>query len=343
MPKQDLTALVVTSIAAPTPPMRAHAHGAVDHGWDFVCVGDTKTPAQWSLNGCAFLSMVAQRQGPHALGRAIPERHYARKNLGYLWAIGRGARRIVETDDDNAPLACFWDTPRVELDGRLASGVGWVNAFAAFTDLTIWPRGLPLETVAEATARARGALGDAQGAYCPVQQSLANGDSDVDAVFRMTRGDLLEFRDDSPLVLDAGAWCPFNSQGTTWFFDAFDLLYLPAHCSFRMTDIWRSFVTQRCLWAQGWRLAFRKASVHQDRNPHDLLKDFEAEVPGYLHNGEIARRFDALDLDGGRAAMRDHMRTCYRTLIAMGLVGPEELALLDLWFADVDLARTNAA
>jgi hypothetical protein len=29
------------------------------------------------------------------------------------------------------------------------------------------------------------------------------------------------------------------------------LLYLPSHCCFRMTDIWRSFIAQRCLWELG--------------------------------------------------------------------------------------------
>jgi hypothetical protein len=342
MPKAiDPTALVVTSIAAPTPPMVALADGVRRAGWSFVCVGDTKTPADWSLSGCDFLSIADQRQGAFATGQAVPDRHYARKNLGYLWAIARGARRIVETDDDNSPLPRFWDAAAPEVSGRLVSAAGWINAFAAFTDFPIWPRGLPLEAITEATLRARSAGSTTEGAFCPVQQSLANGDSDVDAVYRMTRGDLLEFRVDSPLVLDIGAWCPFNSQSTTWFPEAFDLLYLPAHCSFRMTDIWRSFVVQRCLWAQGWRLAYRQASVHQDRNPHDLLKDFEAEVQGYLYNSEIVRRLGALTLEGGRSALRKHMHACYRVLVDMGLVGAAELELIELWFSDLDLARAG--
>ena len=37
------------------------------------------------------------------LAQCCPERSYTRKNLGYLEAMRRGARIIVETDDDNRP------------------------------------------------------------------------------------------------------------------------------------------------------------------------------------------------------------------------------------------------
>ena len=54
----------------------------------------------------------------------------------------------------------------------------------------------------------------------------------------------------------------------------YPLLYLPAYCSFRMTDIWRSFVAQRIAWENGWRLLFHGPTMEQERNVHDLMKDF---------------------------------------------------------------------
>ena len=69
-------------------------------------------------------------------------------------------------------------------------------------------------------------------------------------------------------------WCPFNSQSTWWFPVAYPLMYLPSRVSFRMTDIWRGFVAQRCLWELGKGIVFHAAEVVQRRNPHALLRDF---------------------------------------------------------------------
>lgn len=208
--------------------------------------------------------------------------------------------------------------------------------------MMVWPRGLPLEAVHEAAAAAAQPVASGR-AFSPVQQELANGNTDVDAVYRMTRGELVEFEDRGPLIFGERAWTPFNSQSTHWWEEAFELLYIPSYCTFRMTDIWRSFVAQACLWPCGWRLAYRGPSMVQERNPHNLLRDFEAEVPGYLQNAAIVERLGTLDMEPGPKGIRANMRRCYETLVAIQLVDAIELKLLDLWFEGIDQARTRGA
>jgi len=329
-------ALVVTSIAAPTAAMRALADGARTSGTAFYCVGDEASPARYALDGCRFVPLAEQARLPLRLAALLPTRHYARKNLGYLMAMRDGAAQIVETDDDNAPLPAFFAPRSRQVRGEAATGDGWVNAFAHFTAQPIWPRGYPLDAVLAGPGG--GAL--REGRYdCPVQQGLTDGDSDVDAVYRLTRNEPVRFRERAPLALGPGCWCPFNSQGTFWWRDAFALLYLPATCSFRMTDIWRSLVAQRCLWAADWQVAFTAPVTFQARNAHDLMADFAAEVPGYLHNAAIARALAALELEHGAPALGANLRRCYEALIEGGHVDGAELAMLDAWLADVaDLA-----
>lgn len=330
--------IVVTSIAPPTDAMRALAEGAVASGIALICVGDKKSPALYDLEGVEFLSLEAQLDSGYQLAHALPTGHYSRKNLGYLLAIEGGALRMSETDDDNAPLPAFWQEREPEVAGRLLAQAGWHNPYRHFSDAMVWPRGLPLEGIHEAAAVAAQQSPSGR-AYCPVQQDLANGDTDVDAIYRMTRGDLVEFEDRGPIILCEGAWTPFNSQSTHWWQEAFELLYLPSFCSFRMTDIWRSFVTQACLWPCGWRLAYNGPSMVQDRNPHNLLHDFKEEIPGYLHNNEIIRRFAALDMKPGPTAIHANLHRCYSTLIDMGVVDARELELLEHWFDGIDQAR----
>jgi hypothetical protein len=108
---------------------------------------------------------------------------------------------------------------------------------------------------------------------------LADHSPDVDAVWRLVLDRPFCFDKGESLYLAPGTWCPFNSQSTWWWPEAYPLLYLPSFCTFRMTDIWRSFVAQRCLWAVGQGVAFHASEVAQARNQHNLMRDFEDEVP----------------------------------------------------------------
>ena len=141
---------------------------------------------------------------------------------------------------------------------------------------------------------------------------------------------------DASVALGTGVWCPFNSQNTSWWPEAYALLYLPAYCSFRMTDIWRSFVAQRVAWENGWHVLFHEATVHQQRNPHDLMRDFRDEVPGYVANREICAALQALELQPGQAEIADNLRRCYELLVARGWVDGRELVTLDAWLTDID-------
>ncbi|RYD37622.1 MAG: DUF288 domain-containing protein [Verrucomicrobiaceae bacterium] len=331
MKKADLTAVVVTSIHAPNPAMKALAAGCQKNGWEFIVAGDSKSPADFDLDGCRFLSLESQRATGLSFAAACPERSYTRKNIGYLSAIRGGATVIVETDDDNHPRADFWNPRQREILARKVSKDGWVNAYRYFTPDFIYPRGLPLPFAREEVPDA----GEKRTCHSPIQQGLADQDPDVDAVYRMLFPLPFDFDPDAePVYLDGGAWCPFNSQNTTFFEEAFPLLYLPSRCNFRMTDIWRSFVAQRVMHAQGHGILFHGATVWQERNEHDLHRDFLDELSGYTHNAEIRTELAGLTLDPSEST-RSMMEKCYEVLIRKQWVGPEEESLLQCWFEDL--------
>src|SRR6185312_15804066 len=132
-------------------------------------------------------------------------------------------------------------------------------------------------------------------------------------------------RSDRRVALGAGAWCPFNSQNTTWWSTAFALLYLPATCSFRMSDIWRSFVAQRIMAANDWHLLFHEPTMRQDRNEHDLMRDFADEIPGYLNNDRIRRVLEQTSVTGGETNLALDLRRCYEALVGIGVIDAREL------------------
>jgi hypothetical protein len=332
----DKTALIITSISPPNQALRSFAEACSTRGIDFIVVGDVKSPDRFDLPGCDFWSIDRQRGLDLDLARHLPERHYARKNLGYLIAMRRGAGIIIESDDDNYPREDFWQKRVPSSAARVAEHAGWINVYRYFSDTAVWPRGFPLQYVQQQPL-AYDALPERE-LYCPIQQGLADENPDVDAVYRLVMHLPITFDRRPRLIVGNASWTPFNSQNTTWFRDAFPLLYLPSYCSFRMCDIWRSFIALRICWANGWGVLFHGPTVWQERNVHNLLKDLEDEVPGYVNNEAICANLEKLRIEPGIHNIADNMVACYRMLIDMKVVGMHELSLLASWIQDVGKA-----
>jgi hypothetical protein len=326
---------VLTTIQPPTPCIHELANVLAAHGCEAIVVGDRKGPVKFHMPGFAFYSLTRQRGLPFRLARLLPEGHYTRKNLAYLLAAARGARCIYETDDDNRPGASW--RPRTEITpAQAVAPRSWLNVYRLYSDGLIWPRGLPLEQIADPASYRHDPAAPVEPVRAPIQQGLANVAADVDAVWRLVFNADHVFRPGPSVVLPPRTWCPFNSQTTWWWPDAYPLLYLPSHCTFRMTDIWRGFVAQRCLWELGCGLVFHSAEAIQDRNPHDLMRDFASEVPGYLHNSRITRILEALTLKPGTSRAGDNLVCCYEALVAAGVLPPDELPLVRAWVEDVN-------
>ena len=342
---EEKVAVVVTTINEPSEAMRQLAAGCIQHGYDLIAIGDESGPAKFDLEGCRFYSLKEQLESGLRVAKLCPTRNYVRKNIGYLLATQRGATVITETDDDNLPHESFWSRrSRRQNVSALADG-GFVNIYRYFTDAYIWPRGFPLEYV-KASPPAFEDL-TAADVDCPIQQSPCDSDPDVDAIFRLTQHLPVTFRTDRRVALSAGSWCSFNSQNTTWEADAFPLLYLPAYYPLRSTDIWRSFIAQRVAWTNGWSILFHEPTTWQDRNQHDLIRDLENEIPGYLNDKVICNTLENLSLKSGVEHISENLLACYEALVGKGVLDPKELTLLAAWIEDINdvrgtLAKTQA-
>ncbi len=328
MPNQSI---VVTTINAPNEAIRDIAREAPD--WDFIVIGDTKTPSPWEFSGTRYFDVPAQQALDSQFAALCPTRHYARKNIGYLIAIRDGAQILAETDDDNLPYPGWLANVSKTIAARRVEKSGWENVYTHFSRERIWPRGFPLELIND-SLRQISLLEAPVEHECAIQQYLANDNPDVDAVFRLTTDREIKFTPNR-VVLDGGTYCAFNSQNTIWWPEAFPLLYLPSHVSFRMTDIWRSYVAQVCLYAMGGKLAFCEATMYQIRNEHSLIRDFKDEVPGYLDNMRIMDILTGLSLSSEPAKAGENLRLCYEKLVEADIVPADEMPLIDAWLGDL--------
>ena len=302
---------------------------------EVIVVGDRKTPPYENAPRLVFLPYAKQSKLGFCLARKLPTDHYSRKNLGYLQAFAQQAKTIYDTDDDNLPYP-DWSFPEFLCDRYCAGQHHFVNMYRYFTETFIWPRGFPLDEinnqeklVAETGPHLR----------VGVWQGLADGDPDVDAIFRLLHDQPTHFEKGEPIILRSSQYCPFNSQNTLWSSEAFAYLYLPVTVSFRYTDILRSYIAQRGLWALDLHVGFTRATVYQERNPHNLMKDFADEVPAYLGVKRICEVLDSLRLE--RHSL-NNLHLMYRALVDAELVPREEMTCLEAWISDCKTVLGNA-
>mmetsp|Transcript_19527 Transcript_19527/g.31988 ORF Transcript_19527/g.31988 Transcript_19527/m.31988 type:complete len:873 (-) Transcript_19527:419-3037(-) len=282
---------VITTINPPTEDVRMVASRP---GWNVVVVADRKTPIDWHVPNVHLLSIEEQMACKYAIKNHLGWNSYMRKNLGYLYAIEHGATIIYETDDDNKLLQDF--IPYIDT----ASSVHWldtcdsklkvVNPYAYFGQPSVWPRGYPLRNIGtQATFCVR--QGSPGQIAAPIQQYLADSDPDVDAIFRLTNSAQIghiTFNPSSPVIaVRRGIMAPYNTQNTISLYRAFWGLLMPAKVNWRVSDIWRSYITQRLLWDIGDNLAFGTSTVIQKRNPHDYMQDFQDEIQLYVEAGKF--------------------------------------------------------
>ena len=329
--------IVLTTVNYPTEAVKTIAKNKRD--WTILAVADKKTPIDWNCQDVRLFSIEEQKEFESKFAQECLFNHYARKNIGYLKAIQEGAEIVVETDDDNIPKENFLNTINQNITGRLVKKSGWENVYRHFTNERIWPRGFPLEYI-NRSFETISPFADESIFDCPIQQYLVDGDPDVDAIYRLTTKVDTKFNPNT-IVLSERTFCPFNSQNTIWWPDAFALLYLPCTVSFRMTDIWRSFFAQICLYKAGKNIAFGQATMFQNRNEHNLIKDFADEIPGYLNNSKIMELLREIGLSDDPNQIGPNMRTCYERLVKAQIISKDELRLVDLWLMDIKELSKN--
>lgn len=317
---------VVTTINHPT---KAIEELYKKFGYQLIIVGDKKTPDDWNYKGVNPIGSAVEKL-------YAPDNHYARKNIGYIEAIKKKASLIFDTDDDNCPND-NWAIRTEKVQANESLGEGWYNVYNLFSDKHIWPRGFSLSRIKEFPS-----CGFIQENNSSIQQGLADGEPDVDAIWRLVFNKKINFPHTKSVYLKKNTWCPFNSQSTWWFPNAYPLMYLPITATFRMTDIYRSFVAQRCLWELDEGVTFHSPSeVCQDRNDHVLIKDFEDEVHGYLNNDKIVEILSSLELKIGNRYVLENMLTCYSALVSNMVLPREELISLNEWVKDYEAVTAN--
>jgi hypothetical protein len=167
----------------------------------------------------------------------------------------------------------------------------------------------------------------------PVWNGLTEGDLDVDSIYRLTNNQPISLLSCGRKYLPKQAYCPFNSQDTFWFEDAFALMFLPTTVEFRFTDILRGYIAQPILWAVNSHLGFLGPNTIQERNEHNLMTDFRDEIRMFDKTKEIVDCIENAIED--RTHVQSNMMLVYHALYEKGFVQKQDVELLYKWLETI--------
>lgn len=314
--------IIITTINDPTPQIIEYSKKP---DWDLIIVGDRATNSEsYKKINCIYLGLEEQQALFPRLSNLIPQKSYARKNLGYAYAFTQNYDLIYDTDDDN-----FSDLNRINNynepnDQEINTEYNFANIYKLYTDYKVWPRGLPIRYTDTQ-------LNIEDKKYnCPVVQGLVDGDPDVDAIFRLinnaSENKFTEFSKNNMKTysLKPYTFCPFNTQNTFWTQkDIFYLMYLPSMVSMRFTDILRGYIAQHQLWKKSLNIKFTNSNAIQNRNEHCLIKDLKDELEMFQYTEQIIEWL----------IQNKHVNLfeIYKWLVSTNIVEKRELEILDEW------------
>lgn len=306
-----------------------------------VVIGDKKTPSTWNHSTCKFFSLKDQLNSDFTIASLLPENHYTRKNIGYLYAIKNGANAIIDTDDDNFPNISQWNnllSSNFEVfEHNTSEKISFKNIYSYFSDsdFPFWPRGFPLNLINFKESNINlSDIAKSRNNDVGLWQCMVDGDPDVDAIHRLIFPNSPSFINNKPLLMGKNIFCAINSQNTIWLdSELFPLLYLPSTVSFRFTDILRGYVAQVVINASNKKWGFYQSTSYQERNTHNLMNDFRSEVSMYSNMDEIFHIIH--ESCKPYLSVSDNLINCYSELCKNGYVELNELKILDSWMSDL--------
>jgi len=173
------------------------------------------------------------------ISKLIPYNHYARKNIGYLYAIQNNYNIIYETDDDNIPYDGFDSAINSNMTQIIEDKTcDWINIFKYFTNNSwIWPRGYPLSLIQKNKIPEFQFYNNSD-KIPSIINGLVENDPDVDAIFRLSSNNniKIDWIENKHIIISNKNMCVFNTQNTFWI-DSNIYFYCYCHVRFHFVIV----------------------------------------------------------------------------------------------------------
>ena len=241
-----------------------------------------KKSKDFKLSNAVVLSTKYQEKKWPKLSKLVGWNCIQRRNFAILEAYERGAEVIALIDDDNIPYKNWFKNiylnqrfkcREIKTNKIIFDPVGYTN------HSNLWHRGMPLELVNDRKYK----VGKKIFFKPDIQANFWNGDPDIDAVCRMLIKPECKFKKNT-FPFFSKKISPFNSQNTLLSRKVIKDYFLYPHIG-RMDDIWASFYVT----SKNYKVVYNEPTVYQQRNVHNLIKDFKDEYIGYTNSLNLVK------------------------------------------------------
>ncbi|KAK8799608.1 hypothetical protein WA158_006156 [Blastocystis sp. Blastoise] len=310
-----------------------------------VVVGDKKSRGddEYVPLHVTFLSYEKQVQINTQFVKHTPPNHFSRKNIGFIYAITRGAEKILDIDDDNELINLDKFDVLLKQENftnylEMADYHFVDNTYLPFSDpnTIVWPRGFPLEEIIPGYEQQSKKKYNIVQSSPRVIQYLQQVNPDFDAIYRLTNTLPFNFKvdkEDKCVILKKNSFCPFNAQSTLFYKDAFPLMLLPKTVHGRVSDIWRSYFIETILYSKNQTVSFCSPLVNHIRNQHNIIRDFDAEQPLYMKSYELLQFLSKFQLKS--INILEKIEELYITMYEYGIIELEDIEYLIYWIKEI--------
>lgn len=247
--------------------------------WKIVVISiNNKIDKKWKelsySNNLVYITLKEQMKLGYNISKYISFNSYARKNIGYLYAIQHGAKEIFEIDEDiiisdlnsfNFNLSNHTIYFAIRNDSRM------INPYIHFGERNIWPRGFRLNDIGYQHQNKFYTLDSRNLLLTPlIYQGLINGVPDTDSIFQKTKISKYEiesnFTFSDPFIYFPGNFIPINSKNTKYLYDIFPFLALFSTISDNISDILRGYILQYFAWRYNGCIVYYSSNNYRLRN-----------------------------------------------------------------------------
>lgn len=277
--EQPLIYIATTTINPPTKALKLFAK---DKRCKVIVALDKKSK-KFNLKNTIVLSTKYQEKKWPKLSKLVGWNCIQRRNFAILEAYERGAEVIALIDDDNIPYSNWFKNIFINKDlkcSEIKSNKPIFDPVGYTNHSNLWHRGMPLEYV---NGRNYSKLKKVK-INADVQANFWNGDPDIDAVCRMIFKPECNFKK-KVFPFFTKKISIFNSQNTLISRKVVKDYFLYPHIG-RMDDIWASFYVT----SKNYKVVYNEPTVYQQRNVHNLIKDFKDEYIGYVNSSNLVEK-----------------------------------------------------
>jgi hypothetical protein len=280
--------IVTTTIQSPTKATKLFSE---KENWELLVVGDLKTPhEEYKKINCTYLHPEYQDKKYEKISNLLGWNTIQRRNIGFIEAFNLGADIIATVDDDNIPYDSWGNNlllkKQIEVDLYEPVKSDYFDPLSVTNRNDLWHRGYPIEHLQiKNNVEYKGKIKK----QFYVQADLWDGDPDIDAICRLANRPCVKFDDIKPFT--SNKLSPFNSQNTFLDRDIIPYYMVLPHVG-RMDDIWGGYLLEKKF---GSCVVYNKATVYQERNPQDLIKNLENEIIGYKNTLNLLKNKYKLD------------------------------------------------